>query len=559
MKKIILTAALVAASLTTYAQVGVGNTSPKATLEVTGKPTDAAVADGIMAPRLTANQLLAKTAYVAADNNAALVYVTAAPTTAGTGNFVNVTTEGYYYLDVAGVWQKVATGSENLWIKEGANIAKLNLAGSKEEIRYTNERFEKYSKLSPFIQSSTGGVLVNDPISSYNAKSISSTRSDELTVVNPGTIYDNFNHLTLPGSDTNAGRTFVQNSNNLFVAPENTTNYGELVVSRINLDVQGSGTLSRARGIFNQVGISSNSRANEILGINTRLISFSSQNTSAAVADQLSISLRGTGGFGNMSMVTGVLSNAVSSSNIANLTMFNSNIALNSGYTGTISNSYDFYANASNFGGGTITNEFGMYILGANKRNYFQGKLGIGTTNPVEALSVVGDFKNTGTATIGGNTQIGLPSTPAQLTIFQTGDNNIVLRLGIERAWDFKQENTGGSANLVLQTATGGKDFKIKGATGDVLAMFNTENNLNSNRVHFVTDGGAVSVGSYVTNARLDVDGYIKVGSSDVLADAAIQFGTIRYNATTGRGEMYVANSTAVTAPTPFVAGWRAF
>jgi hypothetical protein len=62
MKKLLFSAALLAASFTTFSQVGIGTTDPKATLQVDGKPGDATSVDGIMAPRLTRSQLMAKAA-----------------------------------------------------------------------------------------------------------------------------------------------------------------------------------------------------------------------------------------------------------------------------------------------------------------------------------------------------------------------------------------------------------------------------------------------------------------------------------------------------------------
>lgn len=110
MKKILFSAILLATT-SFYAQdgkVGIGNTTPKATLDVTGTPATATTADGIIAPRLTGDQLAAKTAY-GADQTAAQVYVTAAATTPA-GATVNVTAPGYYYFDGA-AWQKVSTGN----------------------------------------------------------------------------------------------------------------------------------------------------------------------------------------------------------------------------------------------------------------------------------------------------------------------------------------------------------------------------------------------------------------------------------------------------------------
>src|SRR5690606_14655393 len=63
-----------------------------------------------------------------------------------------------------------------------------------------------------------------------------------------------------------------------------------------------------------------------------------------------------------------------------------------SGYSGTITNAYDFYAPAYSVNGsGTITNKYGVYIGGSDKRNYFQGKVGIGQNagSPLAPLHVI--------------------------------------------------------------------------------------------------------------------------------------------------------------------------
>jgi uncharacterized protein (TIGR02145 family) len=98
MKKLLLCAAFIAASFTSSAQVGVGTTSPKATLDVVGTAAVAATVDGVIPPRLTADQLIAKTGYTA-DQTGAIVYVSLAPTVATTGTTENVVVKGYYYYD----------------------------------------------------------------------------------------------------------------------------------------------------------------------------------------------------------------------------------------------------------------------------------------------------------------------------------------------------------------------------------------------------------------------------------------------------------------------------
>jgi len=86
--------ALVAVNL--FSQVGINTQTPKATLEVVGKPNDANHFDGIIPPRITGNELAAKT-YSAAQKGA-FVFVTA-PATDLTGQTVHLTRSGLYYFD----------------------------------------------------------------------------------------------------------------------------------------------------------------------------------------------------------------------------------------------------------------------------------------------------------------------------------------------------------------------------------------------------------------------------------------------------------------------------
>jgi predicted aspartyl protease len=393
MKKIILTAAFVAASFTTYAQVGVGNTSPKATLEVTGKPTDAAVADGIMAPRLTADQLLAKTAYVAADNNAALVYVTAAPTTAGTGNFVNVTTEGYYYLDVAGVWQKVAAGSENLWIKEGANIAKLNLASSTENVKYTNLGYEQLSKTLTgrinYDELTNSDVITPFAINSNKNQIL--VKSSEISRAGGNAIVSlNANYLNVDAADV-AGSNILHSTNEIYISSDRTATNGTFRAMQNNINSYGTGATTNLTALWNQVKTGVNTKTTRIHGTRNRLTNLSSNNSTELIGSISDLIFGSTGSVGVVVGHDSAVGNSAgaATSNISNLFHYRAISGLNTNYSGTITNSYDYYGQNNNTGG-TITNEFGVYILGANKRNYFQGRVGIGTTTPKSNLDVVG-------------------------------------------------------------------------------------------------------------------------------------------------------------------------
>lgn len=93
-----------------FAQVGVNTVSPKATLEVAGNPTDNTKFDGIIAPRITGDQLKAKN--YSSSQTGALVYVTAADS-APSGQTLDVTSPGYYYFNgdsAINKWVKLSTG-----------------------------------------------------------------------------------------------------------------------------------------------------------------------------------------------------------------------------------------------------------------------------------------------------------------------------------------------------------------------------------------------------------------------------------------------------------------
>lgn len=108
MKKIIFAFAVLATSFAS-AQVGVGNTSPKATLDVTGVTT-ASVADGVLVPRFTVTELNSKAAAYGADQNSALVFVTNVAGAAGKTS--DISSVGfYYYNDTTSKWKAVGGAS----------------------------------------------------------------------------------------------------------------------------------------------------------------------------------------------------------------------------------------------------------------------------------------------------------------------------------------------------------------------------------------------------------------------------------------------------------------
>lgn len=90
----------------TFAQVGVNTENPNATLDVVGSPADNTKFDGIIVPKITGDQLRAKT--YTQSQTSALVYVTTADS-APSGQTLDVTLPGYYYFN--------GDSSVNKWIR----------------------------------------------------------------------------------------------------------------------------------------------------------------------------------------------------------------------------------------------------------------------------------------------------------------------------------------------------------------------------------------------------------------------------------------------------------
>lgn len=151
----ILAPILLLLCVTVQAQVGVGTTSPKTTLDITGQPTDATALDGVIAPRLTGDQLRAKT-YTATET-AAIVYVTAADT-APAGQTVDVTKAAYYYFDGT-IWVIIAPQSDD-WTTTGnsGKSAAVNFIGTTDNV---DLMFKRNSVQSGWLSTTTTGFGVS--------------------------------------------------------------------------------------------------------------------------------------------------------------------------------------------------------------------------------------------------------------------------------------------------------------------------------------------------------------------------------------------------------------
>lgn len=92
-------------------RVGINTSSPQATLDVTGFPTDVTKIDGMAAPRLSKAQLNAKASVYGTSQTGAMVYINNFSGASVTSTAL-INSIGYYYFDGA-VWKSldVKTGS----------------------------------------------------------------------------------------------------------------------------------------------------------------------------------------------------------------------------------------------------------------------------------------------------------------------------------------------------------------------------------------------------------------------------------------------------------------
>lgn len=144
MKKIILFLGFISLSTTFSAQVGINTASPQTTLDVVGNGASATIKDGFRAPRITKQQLAAKSAGVyGATESGALVYVTdiTAPSgiTPSLTQVAEVSGSGYYYFD-GSIWKQVvnSTGFTNIYNSNGTLTGLRTVTTGGNQLNFNN-------------------------------------------------------------------------------------------------------------------------------------------------------------------------------------------------------------------------------------------------------------------------------------------------------------------------------------------------------------------------------------------------------------------------------------
>ncbi|MDQ1098192.1 MULTISPECIES: hypothetical protein [Chryseobacterium] len=191
----LLTASTLLLSIITYSQVGINNQNPKVTLDITAKTSDGSKPEGILAPRLTGDQIKAGNAQYGSDQKGTLIYATAAITSSDTKT-ANITAEGYYYFD-GNLWQKVgntaAASNWNMTGNAGTNPA-ANFIGTTDAHAFV--------------------IKTNNNLAGY----IGTAASDNLTLgVDAGKVNTTGNLNVFVGNS--AGSANTAGSSNVFVGP----------------------------------------------------------------------------------------------------------------------------------------------------------------------------------------------------------------------------------------------------------------------------------------------------------------------------------------------------
>ncbi|WP_042721686.1 hypothetical protein [Flavobacterium sp. B17] len=169
-----------------FSQVGVNNTSPQATLDVTAKTTNGSKPEGFIAPRLTGDQIKSADTRYGTAQTGTLIYATAAVTTSSTKT-ANITAAGYYYFD-GSIWQKVS-GSSAAYTA-GTGLTLTGTAFSANDASLTAKGIVQLS-------GDLAGTASSPTVSKIQGKSVSSTAPTNGQVLK----YNTTNSSWEPSSD----------------------------------------------------------------------------------------------------------------------------------------------------------------------------------------------------------------------------------------------------------------------------------------------------------------------------------------------------------------------
>lgn len=356
MKKNITILSALLFTTSVMAQVGINNTTPKATLDVSASPDDLTKTDGIIIPRIEGNQLFLKNDLYGADQTATLIYVTAAATGTSLADDTVDVTEAGYYMHNGTKWVKLNAGTSaggNDWTLSGNTTNPTDFVGTINDQPLNFKINNESSGIIDKYNSSYGYLSLSSNISGLNAAFGTNTLSANTQgSANNAFGYDALSKNTTGHNNSAMGTGALSN---------NTTGFWNSAFGNSALNTNITGNSNSAFGIYalrsNIQGTENNAFGGEALYSNT------TGNQNQAFGTQ---ALRAN--------TTGRENNAVGAFALANNTTGSYNIA-----TGNYS---------LTFNTGNYNNAFGHRALGRNTEG--SQNVAIGT----EALSynIIGNF-----------------------------------------------------------------------------------------------------------------------------------------------------------------------
>ncbi len=124
--KNIITGAVLFISLNLFAQVGINNTTPKATLDISPKTTDGSKPEGLIIPQIAGDKIrIATTAGIYGTYQRGIIVYASSADPSASGATASITAPGYYYFD-GNLWQKITGASagdttNDAWVNDTTN------------------------------------------------------------------------------------------------------------------------------------------------------------------------------------------------------------------------------------------------------------------------------------------------------------------------------------------------------------------------------------------------------------------------------------------------------
>lgn len=299
------------------------------------------------------------------------------------------------------IWVEGLNKANGLWKQDTADQISLTFPNGKESFYYTNIGNKVINKLAPTIDkydASANTITQVSYLGTNNEYNSNFIKTSDIVKDDPTNTWSVSNDLysLIDNDDIRVNETTIGMRSSIDIHSSNSKNQNSVRPIFGVANHSGTGTISTIFGVVGSTYLNYTAKSNSLIGVGGNCYVSSSSPvfnvTGVQSFNQIKASQTGL-----VSSINGIFSQNVldanTTANITNVYGFRVFNSFNATYSGTITNLYDFYSNNNGTIAGTITNKYGFYILGADKKNYLEGKLGVGTNNPTEKLEVAGAIK----------------------------------------------------------------------------------------------------------------------------------------------------------------------